>query len=161
MVPSRKLSIALVVYTTILWISQMTYNVTADGTTAVQDTVPGTSESHEQIASSDIGRLEDTVDNTTSSTADYPGFYQRYKQFVAKHNKTFTIVFGVLFIISLVGGVVACSKGTGNEMYAGILIVFGMIIFVIVICKLSSKKGFTFFRSKKAPVTNTAADATA
>ncbi|EDO05220.1 uncharacterized protein BBOV_I001360 [Babesia bovis T2Bo] len=156
----RKPSIVLLLYTTILWISQVTYDVTAVENTAVQDTVSGSPGSHEQIASSDLDRADDHIQDTTSSTGDSQGFYQRYKQFVAKHNKTLTIVFGVLFVISLLVAI-GLYAGYNQEKYLPIPILLGIVVFGIILYKLYGQKILAFFRGKKAPVVNSTVDTTA
>ncbi|EDO05633.1 uncharacterized protein BBOV_IV000330 [Babesia bovis T2Bo] len=153
----RKLSIALLLYTTILWICQMSCDVTADGTTALPDRVPGITESRDGPSSNPLDRPDDHIQDSTSSTGDSLGFYQKYKQFVAKHNKTFTIVFGVLFVISLVvaiGVYAGCDK---NE-YQPIPILLGIGIFGFVLYKLYGHKVLAYFRSKKVPLVKDTVD---
>nr|BAN64268.1 hypothetical protein [Babesia bovis] len=158
MTPTRHLRIILLLYTTILWISHVTYNVTADGTTAVQDTVPGSAESHQRSTTSDLDRPDDHIQDTTSRTGESLGFYQRYKQFVAKHNKTFTIVLGVLFVISLVVAI-GFYAGYKQESYLPIPILLGIVVFGIILYKLYGKKVLAHFRSKKARVMESTVDA--
>ncbi|EDO06729.1 putative integral membrane protein [Babesia bovis T2Bo] len=163
MVRYRKLSVALLLYTTILCITEVFYDVTADETTAVQDTVPGTPESPNSSTTADLDRPED-IEESTSRTAESQGFYQRYKQFVVKHNKTFTIVLGVLSGLLLVGALVACCvKGGEMKEYVAFLIipiVFWMGLFGYMVYKLYGNKVMAFFKNKKAAVVKSTVDST-
>ncbi|EDO07563.1 putative integral membrane protein [Babesia bovis T2Bo] len=164
---SQKFSTALLLYTTILWISQVTYDVSANELAEVQNTVPGSAESNEQTAAGDLDSSYIRTQDSTSSTGDSLGYYQKYKQFVNKHNKTFTIVLGVLSAIFLVGVIIAiafyCFQENGKDgaNYVSIVIipiVFWLALFGYMVYKLYGSEILAYFKSKKAPVVKSTVD---